>query len=558
MTLKLSDIMDLDYLLALDERPETADSADAIAERDREIFRQMDAGKMNDRDLLLSWLDFRKLLFFDQAGPSGFRRLPGQVFSQIFVWAARGLSLAGAVSGMALVYAFLAYHGTRPVNVALFFCVFVLVPVVFLVLTLAGLVVRHFRRTISGNGIFFSLVSVFLFHMVPKAVEKVWKKSGKSITDPDHSGFHDVLFFIRSRKQAYGYLFFWPLLTLLSVFALFFSLGALGGTLFRVTFSDVAFGWQSTLSATPSTVHGLVSLVSLPWAAWVPDALAGPTLTQVEGSRIILKQGIAELATTDLVSWWPFLCLSLLCYAVVPRLLLIIGAATAQQLILNRFEFHPPRFRRLIVRMKSPVMDIGYTELPGNRPGPENTPENPDLQGATESATGPTCSEKARHRPGRADTPAPRDAGKGTAVSADMTLGTPAVVLAPASVWDRNAVDRIRPLLGRQFLLDVKQVVSIALDPDADSLLLGPSVLDGADPVVLLQEVWQPPIRGLLHYLVQLKQGVLRDKNLWVLLIQAPDEENLGVADTDRDARVWQETVSRLGHPDIQVERIRP
>jgi hypothetical protein len=203
-------------------------------------------------------------------------------------------------------------------------------------------------------------------------------------------------------------------------------------------------------------------------------------------------------------------------------------------------------------------MDIGYTALPGNRPDPENTPENPDLQGATESSTGPTCSEKARHRPGRADTPVPRDAGKETAVSTDMTLGTPAVVLAPASVWDRNAVDRIRPLLGRQFLLDVKQVVSIALDPDADSLLLGPSVLDGADPVVLLQEVWQPPIRGLLHYLVQLKQGVLRDKNLWVLLIQAPDEENLGVADTDRDARVWQETVSRLGHPDIQVERIRP
>jgi hypothetical protein len=531
MTFQLSDIMDLEYLLDLDEQPETP--AEEIADRDRDIFRQLDVTNLTEKDLILSWLGFRKLLFFDAAGPGGFRRLPGPFFSQVYAWAARGLCLAGGVFGMALAYAFLAYHGTRPVNVALFFCVFVLVPAVLFLLTLTGLGVRYFRGTAAGNGVCLSLMSGFLFHTVPGALEKIWKKLGKSATDPGHPGFHEMLSFIRSRKQAYGSFFFWPLMILLSFFALFFSLGALGGTLFRVAFSDVAFGWQSTLAATPSLVHDLVSLVSLPWAAWVPDALAGPTPAQVEGSRIILKQGIATLATEDLVSWWPFLCLSMVCYAVIPRLVLITGAVMARRSALNRFDFHRPRFRRLLVRMKSPVMDIRYTEAPGTHRAGHSSDRHPDAL------------------PGKIREPA-------DAASTNRVPGTSVVVLAPASVWDRAAMDRIQVLLARQFLLDVRQVIPVGLNLDADALLLGPDVLNDADPVIFLQEAWQPPIRGILHYLGQLKQGVLQDKNLWVLLTRAPEEENLGVPDREVDAAVWQDRILGLGLPDILVERIRP
>jgi hypothetical protein len=83
-------------------------------------------------------------------------------------------------------------------------------------------------------------------------------------------------------------------------------------------------------------------------------------------------------------------------------------------------------------------------------------------------------------------------------------------------------------------------------------------VLNGADPVIFLQEVWQPPIRGLLHYLSQLKQGVLRDKNLWILLTQAPEEDTLGVEGRTVEATVWQDRILGLNHPDMLVERIRP
>jgi hypothetical protein len=154
--------------------------------------------------------------------------------------------------------------------------------------------------------------------------------------------------------------------------------------------------------------------------------------------------------------------------------------------------------------------------------------------------------------------PSPQRTGKDSSRTDAESIGTPAVVLAPVPAWDQAAADRISALLARQFMLDVRQVIFVGQDREADSLLLGPDVLKGADPVIFLQEVWQPPIRGLLHYLVQLKQGVLQDKNLWVLLTRAPEEETLGVADQDVEGIVWQDRILGLGHPDILVERIRP
>lgn len=567
MTFHLADIMDLEYLLALDEQVDTPEQTRAVAARDRDIFRQLDAADMSDADLLLSWLSFRKLVFFDQAGHKGQARLPGRVYAGLWRWMAYGLAFFGGLAGLALSYTFLAYHGVRPVNVALFFSIFILVPAVLFLVTLAGLVIRRFRRSGPGHGVFYTLVSGFLFRMLPRLLEKIWARTGKVETGKDKAFLDEVIFFINSKKNAYGFLFFWPVVILVSVFALFFSFGALGGTLFRVAVSDVAFGWQSTLAATPSVVHDLVSLVSFPWAAWVPDYLSGPTPAQIEGSRIILKQGIASLSTGDLVSWWPFLCLGMVFYAVLPRLVLIAGAVAAQRMCLHRFDFHQPRFRRLLVRMKSPVMDIGFTETSGDlhafkpvqpqehRPRQKHQDHQDHLPDHPGHAIHYTADSNVQPRQNKTEN---QVSGTGAGVAADMVIGTPAVVLAPASIWDKDALDRILQLLRRQFLLDVHTVIPIALDPDTDPGLLTPAILDGADPVVLLQEVWQPPIRGLLHYLVQLKQGVLHDKNLWVLLTRAPEEENPGVADGDMDFTVWQTSVGKLGYPDILVERIRP
>ena len=558
MRLRLSDIMDLDYLLALDDHPDAAESAEQKAARDRDIFRQAKRENMTDTALIAAWLSYRRMLYLDQAGPRGYQRLPGRLFNDLFTWTARGLSMAGGLAGLILAYGFLAYHGVRPVNVALFFFVFVLIPFVFLLLSAAVLVIHHFRGYGAGSGGMYALVSNVMFERVPGMLRRLRRKAGETSTENGRTRLDEALFFIRTKKQSYGDLFFWPLVILVSLFALFFSLGALGGTVFRVAFTDVAFGWQSTLAATSAAVHDLVSLVSLPWSAWVPDALTGPTPEQIEGSRIVLKQGIAAMATEHLVSWWPFLCVSMVCYAVIPRLLMIGGAVMAQRSALNRFDFQQPRFRRLIVRMKSPVMDIGYEESPSARHSSDALSPAAHLPEAADKAPEALKNDPSSGQTMDHPSPAQQRTGKDSSRTDAESTGTPAVVLAPVPAWDQAAADRISALLARQFLLDVRQVIFVGQDLEADSLLLGPDVLKGADPVIFLQEVWQPPIRGLLHYLVQLKQGVLQDKNLWVLLTRAPEEETLGVADQDVQGIVWQDRILGLGHPDILVERIRP
>ncbi len=77
MTIHLNDIIDLDYLLSLDDQRDSVEEKENTLARDREIFTQLDQrgpdqGGQNPRDmdddaLLFSWLEYRRLLFFHEA-----------------------------------------------------------------------------------------------------------------------------------------------------------------------------------------------------------------------------------------------------------------------------------------------------------------------------------------------------------------------------------------------------------------------------------------------------------------------------------------------------------
>ena len=129
MTIDLKDIIDLDYLLSLDDQRETAEEKEKTLIRDREIFTQLDqAGLdrgMDASDLLFSWLEYRRLVFFHEAGDGPGALLPGRVFSSLYRWIVCALVVTGFLSGISMAYSFLAYHGTRPINVTIFFAVFI-------------------------------------------------------------------------------------------------------------------------------------------------------------------------------------------------------------------------------------------------------------------------------------------------------------------------------------------------------------------------------------------------------------------------------------------------
>ena len=550
MSIHLKDIIDLDYLLSLDDQRDSVKEKEETLARDREIFTQLDqadqdqagqdqadldSGGVMDTALLFSWLEYRRLVFFHEAGEGPRALLPGRVFSSLYRWIVYVLVITGFLSGISMAYSFLAYHGTRPINVTIFFAVFIFFHVLLFSLTLFALAGRFFTGRTGNRGFHHSIVHTLLSGLFFKGVPRILKKIGSSLGEKGIATIEYIASLIRMRNREYRLVFFWPFFVLSSFFAAAFSAGALGGTLFRVAVSDMAFGWQSTLMTASDRIHGALAVICLPWSWFVPGTLAHPSLEQIEGSRILLKEGIATLATKDLVSWWPFLCLGIFFYAVLPRLMLIMVSFLAQKKSVGEFDFEKPRFKKLLVRMKSPIMDIRFDEPLTGGAGRQNPLPDPSVVDPLE----------------------PEGSGPETVLAEQTQLkGSHAVVLVPGTVYEGDNLGAVPGVIRRNLFLDVRSTIPVSFDYSEDKDLLVALAATSSDQVILLQEVWQPPIRGLLHYFVQLKTEIFADRPLWILLTQTPGQEPWVVDGEDINFKVWKRAIRQLGNPDILLERV--
>ena len=549
MSIHLKDIIDLDYLLSLDDQRDSAEEKEETLERDREIFTQLDPagldqagqnqtgldpGGVTDTALLFSWLEYRRLVFFHEAGEGPRALLPGRVFSSLYRWIVYVLVILGFLSGISMAYSFLAYHGTRPINVTIFFTLFIFLPVLLFSLALFVLAGRFFTERTKNreprHSIVHILLSGFFFKGFPKILKKIRPMGEKGMETIEYTAS-----LIRMRNREYRLVFFWPFFVLSSFFAAAFSAGALGGILFRVAISDMAFGWQSTLLTASDRIHEALAVISLPWSWFVSGTLVHPSLEQIEGSRILLKEGITTLATKDLVSWWPFLCLGIFFYAVLPRLMLILLGYMAQKRAVGQFDFERPRFKKLLVRMQSPIMDIRFDETPVSLAGQQNPLADPSVFDPLEPG-GPGL-----------------EMGL---VEQRQFQGSHAVVLVSGVVYNEENLGAVPGFIRQNLFLDVRSTIPLSFDYSEDKDLLVSLAAASSDQIVLLQEVWQPPIRGLLHYFVQLKTEIFKDRPLWILLTQTPGEKNWVVDGEDINFKVWKRAIRQLDNPDILLERV--
>jgi len=527
MKIRLKDIIDLDYFISMDDALDSGEDIQSRAIKDRWIYHQCKEKAHTAEILLFSWLVFRKAEFFQEMDKTSLPLLPGRIFSSLYTWTIYAMIFSGGMTGISLVYSFLAYHGTRPINVAVFIALFIVFPVILILLTLILLLRRSIGAKNSKNRIrnsmIHTLLSFFFFNVVLKILKKTnWSFFKKSLDTLEYTSS-----LIRIKNREYKSLLFWPFFILTSVFAFSFSLGALGGTFFRVVVSDMAFGWQSTLVTTSRQIHDLISMIALPWSWFIPDSIALPSLEQIDGSRIILKDGISVLATQDLISWWPFICLGILFYAVIPRAVFIVAGILAQRRALNRFNFDRPRFRQLIVRMQSPVLDVDVNK------SLENEPQA--LQD--------------RIHPAKKD-PAPFQVKPDT-----DPLGQKALMLVAENVFSKETIHKLIQGIEQHLFFDVKETMEICFDDEKDTDAFHKIQGSDADQVILIHEVWQPPIRGLLHYITRLKAALPEGRSLLIVLTRDAGQENLTVDSTDINYDVWKKAVFKLEDPDIVVER---
>jgi len=189
MNIRLKDIIDLDYLISMDDALESKEQITSRAMKDRKIYSECKAASQTDTVLLLSWLGFRKAEFFQDTDKRGLTLLPGTFLSSLYTWMVYAMIFFGGMAGVSLAYSFLAYHGARPINVAVFIALFVVLQVVLILFTLILLMRRGIRSKTKENrlhnSIGHTLVSAFFFNVLPKILKKtdwpVFKKSRETL-----------------------------------------------------------------------------------------------------------------------------------------------------------------------------------------------------------------------------------------------------------------------------------------------------------------------------------------------------------------------------------------
>ncbi|MCI5158862.1 MAG: DUF2868 domain-containing protein [Candidatus Electrothrix sp. AUS1_2] len=343
-----------------------------------------------------------------------------------------------------------------------------------------------------------------------------------------------------------------------------FNVGVLAATLFKVIGADVAFGWQSTLQITPASVHELVQWIALPWS-WLPDNFI-PTLRQIEGSRLVLKEGIYLLENTDLTSWWPFLCLSVLCYGLLPRLLLLLIVSMQQRRNLAELDFRQGYFRQTLHRMRTPrVSTAARRESTGTGSAAPlsalsalpDTPvaEKPAHQDITQEQREPESggeSPESAAIPPQPDTDTP---------SPPLSHFSPLIALIPDEILPdcplKELEQQIRDRLG--YTLTQHLPFWTLENTEEEELAQLKKALDEQESgdVLVLLEAWQPPIEELFSWLGQLRRTIGPEPIILAALIGKPQREKN--ADTiltpvqPQHLHIWQQKTAMLGDPGLQL-----
>lgn len=491
------DIIDLEYCLDRDSNK----SHEQLHRRDRAIFLECCNDREDDpQQLLHHWLTARRRALFDASG----RKSPGSQVATSLRLLTLLLYGLGLVLGGAAGLSFFNYSGTNPVNVFHFLLLFIVPQLIMLVLLLGATVIR-----LTGISLWPSLLVRLFIGTLP------------FLSGRHGAGAKRLSGLLRRITTAYSSLLYWPLFLMAQKFMAFLNTGLLAATLLKISTTDQAFGWQSTIQLSTPLIHRIVNLLAAPWSWLVPERFAYPSLAEIEGSRIILKDGVYHLATQDLVSWWPFLVLALLTYGLLLRLLLVPFGVIMHHRSLRRLNLHRPDLLRIVQRMRTPLLDSVAADAPD--------------QLSAYSADGDRQSTSTRDRYAPSDRPllsvVPDDlADKRFTVPLDHLLSRHGL-----PVGDREILRSDEPLPADQL-----QRIAEACRSQQTGLLL-------------ITEAWLPPINEWLHTLRQIRAAIGTTTPIFVGLVGSPTEEDGFATPLPQDRLLWQHKLQELGDPFLSV-----
>lgn len=505
------DIIDFEYFCNLDK---DADETE-LHTRDRDIFLQhrerlVDQATPSRRDLLRLWFAARVAQDF----PDPAQKSPGALVGDALRLAKNLAILAGLLVGLGSGLSFFTYSGTTPVNVFHFLLFFV----VSQLLLASVLIAACLLRTLIPAATPPSFYSLLLRGMLRRLATFLHKPLLQSLDADKRAGFLYAFDVFRTRSAIYGSLFYWPLFRLVQLFGVFFNLGLLTATMAKIATSDLAFGWQSTLQISSQVLHRATQLAALPWSWFIPKSSSYPTLAEIEGSRIILKDGIYHLATGNLIAWWPFLVLSLFFYGLLLRLAFSVFGRLMEDHALARLDFDNAACLTVIRRMRTPVFST--------QAAPEPTQlDYADLATASDNT-------------GQADAP----------------HLLPQVMLVPDDIVGLCLPDKLIPLMrDRGFAIKSVHTFMTGYDEDEEvKNILIEQCRNPQDGLFILMEGWMPPLVSFITYVKDLRQ-ILPEKTMIHLgLVGRPVRSGFTPL-AQQDLAIWRKKMSTSRDPYLHI-----
>lgn len=312
---QLADLLDFETLLASETAP--------VSSRDRTVFSRDIRPQLavlpeadRRRSGLRLWLDARR-------ADGGV--WPGTGWRHSMAWLRLWLFGAMFASGVLLAAGLCLGNGQR-VHAVVFLALTVWLP--WLLFVLMWVARRLMRRSKTGIGMLLSL----LVRLMPG--DRVRRQRQ-----------YDAWTRALSDSRAAGSAFSARVSGLFQWGGLGFGLGVVLAFVATLMVFDVRFYWESTPD-NDGFMRAAVHVVALPWASVWPDAV--PDQAVIASSRRQSPAAPQRVPGGKVAGvWWRFLLMSVLAWALLPRLLLIGLFALQERRALRRLDFQSPRHRRL-------------------------------------------------------------------------------------------------------------------------------------------------------------------------------------------------------------------
>ncbi len=515
---QIKDIIDLEYFLHMAEKEEE-DGKDT-AKRERDIYLNKikplyDKASLSNREIIKIWLDSMRKKEKEESGPDLI--LPGDAYKEIYRIFTLVFIFLGISSGSGLAFSLISYSGDAPVNVSVYFASIVLVQIFLLVFIIFALLLKSINRMPFKN----SLIYSFVARIMAKAAAAMIKKGTKKLSGAKRAGIEAAIGVLKGQKKIYGSVFFWPGLILIQVFGVSFNLGAISATLLKVLGTDIAFGWQSTVQFGSLAVYKFVEIIAMPWSWLIPKSLAHPSLLQIEGSHIILKNGIYHLATPDLVAWWPFLIFCVIFYGLLPRTALLLGGLIFKAKKLAGLDFTHSACDRLITKMKTPVVASKGNKI--SDPGQQDM----DIEEKKE----------------------PENIWKPHTKNS--------LLLIPDDIFEECDRVVIKNMVLEKSGWKIAKTIKFGADYSADLDLIKKITRSNKEcNILILQEAWQPPINENIRFIGDLRKIIGEKRLIKIIFIGTPGPDTILTPPDNNDMKIWNKKLKILGDPYLSTQRL--